>query len=88
MQYILTIRMNNAASLLESTDYSMAEISAIVGYDNQILYRIEYFRIIFIAFVGKWCYAISVAKRWQKRRILYGKFYEEGNPGFFCEAAE
>ena len=23
-----------------------------------------------------------------ERRILYGKFYEEGNPGFFCEAAE
>ena len=38
MQYILTIRMNNAASLLESTDYSMAEISAIVGYDNPLYF--------------------------------------------------
>ena len=38
MQYLLTIRMNNAASLLESTDYSMAEISAIVGYDNPLYF--------------------------------------------------
>lgn len=38
MQYILTIRMNNAASLLESTDYSMAEISTIVGYDNPLYF--------------------------------------------------
>ena len=38
MQYILTIRINNAASLLESTDYSMAEISAIVGYDNPLYF--------------------------------------------------
>ena len=38
MQYILTIRMNNATSLLESTDYSMAEISTIVGYDNPLYF--------------------------------------------------
>ena len=38
MQYILTIRMNNAASLLESTDYSMAEISTIIGYDNPLYF--------------------------------------------------
>ena len=38
MQYLLTIRMNNAASLLESTDYSMAEISTIVGYDNPLYF--------------------------------------------------
>ena len=38
MQYILTIRMNNAASLLESSDYSMAEISTIVGYDNPLYF--------------------------------------------------
>ena len=38
MRYILTIRMNNAASLLDSTDYSMAEISAIVGYDNPLYF--------------------------------------------------
>ena len=34
MQYLLTIRVNNAASLLETTDYSMAEISAIIGYED------------------------------------------------------
>lgn len=34
MQYLLTIRVNNAASLLETTDYSMAEIAAIVGYED------------------------------------------------------
>ena len=38
MQYILTIRMNNAASLLDATDYSMSEISAIVGYDNPLYF--------------------------------------------------
>ena len=38
MQYLLTIRMNNAASLLESTDYSIAEISTIVGYDNPLYF--------------------------------------------------
>lgn len=38
MQYILTVRMNNAASLLDSTDYSMAEISAIVGYENPLYF--------------------------------------------------
>lgn len=38
MQYLLTIRMNNAASLLELTDYSMAEISTIVGYDNPLYF--------------------------------------------------
>ena len=34
VEYLLTIRVNNAASLLETTDYSMSEIAAIVGYDN------------------------------------------------------
>lgn len=34
MQYILNIRINNAVSLLETTDYNVTEISAIVGYDN------------------------------------------------------
>lgn len=38
MQYLLTIRVNNAASLLETTDYSMAEISAIVGYDDPLYF--------------------------------------------------
>ena len=37
-QYILNIRMNNAQNLLESTDYTVAEISAIVGYDNSLYF--------------------------------------------------
>lgn len=38
MQYILAVRMNNAASLLDSTDYSMTEISTIVGYENPLYF--------------------------------------------------
>lgn len=38
MQYILMNRMNSAISLLESTDYNVAEISAIVGYDNPLYF--------------------------------------------------
>ena len=38
MQYILMTRVNNAASLLETTDYSMAEIAAIVGYDDPLYF--------------------------------------------------
>ena len=38
MQYLLMIRVNNAASLLETTDYSMAEISAIVGYEDPLYF--------------------------------------------------
>lgn len=38
MQYILNLRINNAVSLLESTDYNVAEISAIVGYDNPLYF--------------------------------------------------
>ena len=38
MQYLLTIRVNNAASLLETTDYSMSEIAAIVGYDDALYF--------------------------------------------------
>ena len=38
MQYLLTIRVNNAASLLEITDYSMAEIAAIVGYEDPLYF--------------------------------------------------
>lgn len=37
-QYLLTIRMNNAVSLLETTDYNVAEISAIIGYDNALYF--------------------------------------------------
>ena len=38
MQYILNIRINNAVSLLESTDYNVTEISTIVGYDNPLYF--------------------------------------------------
>ena len=38
MQYILNIRMDNAVSLLETTDYNITEISAIVGYDNPLYF--------------------------------------------------
>lgn len=37
-QYLLALRMNNAVSLLETTDYNVAEISAIVGYDNALYF--------------------------------------------------
>lgn len=38
MQYILTIRVNNAVSLLETTDYNVTEIAAIIGYDNPLYF--------------------------------------------------
>lgn len=40
-QYLLSLRMVNAQSLLENTDYSVgeiAEIAEIVGYDNQLYF--------------------------------------------------
>lgn len=33
-QYLLSLRISNAQSLLESTNYTVSEISGIVGYDN------------------------------------------------------
>ena len=38
MHYILVTRINNAVSLLETTDYNVTEISAIVGYDNPLYF--------------------------------------------------
>lgn len=38
MQYILTIRINNAVSPLETTDYNVTEISTIIGYDNPLYF--------------------------------------------------
>ena len=38
MQYILNIRINNAVSLLETTDYNVTEIAAIIGYDNPLYF--------------------------------------------------
>ena len=37
-QYVLNLRMNNAQSLLETTDYTISEIAAIVGYDNPLYF--------------------------------------------------
>lgn len=38
MQYVLSIRISNAESLLEMTDYNITEIGAIVGYDNPLYF--------------------------------------------------
>ena len=38
MHYILINRINNAVSLLETTDYNVTEISAIVGYENHLYF--------------------------------------------------
>lgn len=38
LQYILSQRIINAQILLESTDYSVGEISSIVGYENQLYF--------------------------------------------------
>ena len=38
MQYILSIRMRNAVSLLETTDYNVTEIASIIGYDNPLYF--------------------------------------------------
>jgi AraC-like DNA-binding protein len=38
LQYLITCRINNAASLLQTTDYNVTEISAIVGYDNPLYF--------------------------------------------------
>ncbi|MDE6852350.1 MAG: AraC family transcriptional regulator [Lachnospiraceae bacterium] len=38
MQYIVSIRIANAQSLLETTDYSINEIARIVGYDNPLYF--------------------------------------------------
>ena len=38
MHYILMTRINNAVSLLETTDYNVNEISTIVGYENPMYF--------------------------------------------------
>lgn len=47
MQYIISIRISNAQSLLENTDYNIKEVAEIVGYDNPL-----YFSRIFTKQVG------------------------------------
>ncbi len=47
MQYILSLRMSNAQSLLETTEYNISEISEAVGYDNPF-----YFSRLFHKHIG------------------------------------
>ena len=48
VQYILSLRMLNAQSLLERTNYSIKEISEIVGCENPL-----YFSRVFKKEIGK-----------------------------------
>ncbi len=47
LQYLLDIRLSNAKKLLETTDYSINEISSIVGYENAL-----YFSRLFHKHIG------------------------------------
>ncbi len=47
MQYILSLRMANAQSLLETTQYNISEIARAVGYDNPL-----YFSRLFRKHIG------------------------------------
>ena len=47
MQYILSLRMANAQSLLETTEYNISEIAEAVGYDNPL-----YFSRLFHKHIG------------------------------------
>ena len=47
LQYILSLRISNAQSLLETTKYNVTEIASIVGYENPL-----YFSRIFKKQVG------------------------------------
>ena len=38
MKYILDIRIRNAQVLLETTDYSVSDIAAVIGYDNPMYF--------------------------------------------------
>ena len=38
MQYILSIRISSAQNLLETTEYTVAEISDIIGYENPLYF--------------------------------------------------
>ena len=46
-QYLLSLRISNAQTLLETTSYNVTEIADIVGYDNPL-----YFSRIFKKQVG------------------------------------
>lgn len=38
MQYIISVRMANAQNLLQSSEYNITEIAAMVGYDNPLYF--------------------------------------------------
>ena len=38
MQYITSIRLNNAINLLENTDYNITEVAAMTGYENPLYF--------------------------------------------------
>ena len=38
MKYILNVRIRNAQTLLETTDYSISDIAALIGYDNPMYF--------------------------------------------------
>ena len=59
VQYILSLRMVDAQSLLEWTNYSIKEISEIVGYENQL-----YFSRVFKKEIGK------LPVQYRKERIV------------------
>ena len=47
LQYLLDIRLTNAKKLLKTTNYSIGEIAALVGYDNAL-----YFSRLFHKHIG------------------------------------
>ena len=59
VQYILSLRMVDAQSLLEWTNYSIKEISEIVGYENPL-----YFSRVFKKEIGK------LPVQYRKERIV------------------
>ena len=38
MQYLTSVRIRRARELLETTDYTVSEIGALVGYDNPLYF--------------------------------------------------
>ncbi len=48
MQYILSLRINNAKYLLENSKYNITQIANLVGYDNSL-----YFSRLFSKYTGK-----------------------------------
>ncbi len=68
MQYITSLRINNAANLLENTEYNVTEIAAMVGYENPL-----YFSRIFRKVRG-----VSPSQ-YRKRMLAEGGLYENEN---------